>query len=152
VPCTWAFFSSNNHPNRINPKSPKVRRSSYLPNHSTNKPTKTRILSKQQAYLLLLGSIAVECTGASLSKRSRDIGSLALFAVACALNMTSMFGLNVVLSRIAVGTAYAAWGAIGTILVTTVGVVIFQEPWSLLKGLYLTMIATGVIGLNLSHS
>ncbi|GAX26768.1 hypothetical protein FisN_9Lh035 [Fistulifera solaris] len=133
-------------------KTPKVRLAFPLPVDSTHPPTKTRTLSKQQAYLLLLGSIAVECTGASLSKRSRDIGSLALFAVACFLNMTSMFGLNVVLSRIAVGTAYAAWGAIGTILVTSAGVLIFQEPWSLLKGLYLTMIATGVIGLNLSHS
>lgn len=87
-----------------------------------------------------------------MSKKSRDIGSLALFAVACALNMTSMCGLNVVLSKLAVGTAYAAWGAIGTILVTAVGVLVFREPWSLMKAVYLTMIATGVIGLNLSHS
>lgn len=158
-PTTAAFLNGGN--SIVNSRKPNDgRRSSYVPvNHSNAKhvpmipPKKTpAILSKQQAYFLLLCSIALECTGASLSKRSRDIGSLALFGFACTLNMTSMFGLNVVLSRIAVGTAYAAWGAIGTILVTAAGVLVFQEPWSLLKGVYLTMIATGVIGLNLSHS
>ena len=155
-----AFFNSNSIANHS--RKPHAHpTSSYLPVANNNPemnpsdiPPKAAaaVISKRNAYFLLLGSIALECTGASLSKRSRDIGSLALFGVACTLNMTSMFGLNVVLSRIAVGTAYAAWGAIGTILVTAAGVLVFHEPWSLLKGVYLTMIATGVIGLNLSHS
>lgn len=150
---TMDAFSLNNMARRVSPKRLVHRRPLEATNKDNNIPISVpAIISKQNAYLLLLASIALECTGASLSKRSRDIHSLGLFGVACALNMTSMIGLNVVLSRIAVGTAYAAWGAIGTILVTAVGVLVFHEPWNLIKAVYLAMIATGVIGLNLAHS
>lgn len=60
-----------------------------------------------------------------------------------------MIGFNISLARIDVSVAYALWGAIGTILVTTAGVLFFGESLDLIKVLCLAMIMSGVVGLNL---
>lgn len=60
-----------------------------------------------------------------------------------------MIGFNISLAKIDVSVAYALWGAIGTILVTTAGAVFFGETLDLFKVLCLAMIMSGVVGLNL---
>jgi small multidrug resistance pump len=60
-----------------------------------------------------------------------------------------MLGFNVALSKIEVGIAYAVWSALGTIVVTYIGIVCFHESFDLYKLLCLSLILAGVIGLNL---
>jgi len=61
----------------------------------------------------------------------------------------SMFGFNLSLAKIEVGIAYAVWSAIGTTIVTTVGIVVFRESCDLWKISCLVLILAGVVGLNL---
>ena len=62
---------------------------------------------------------------------------------------SSMTGFNISLSQINVGVAYAAWSALGTLLVTSMGILLFKESFSPFKLLCLSLIVFGVIGLNL---
>jgi hypothetical protein len=63
-----------------------------------------------------------------------------------------MLGFNLCLSQIEVGLAYAVWAALGTIVVTSVGIIFFHEHCSPVKLLCLTLIIAGVVGLNLLES
>ena len=60
-----------------------------------------------------------------------------------------MLGFFVALAKIEVGIAYACWSALGTLIVSTIGIVIFHEKADRVKLLCLAMIAAGVVGLNL---
>ena len=64
----------------------------------------------------------------------------------------SMVGFNISLAKIDVSVAYAVWSAVGTTLVTAVGFFWFGESLDLTKVLYLGMIVSGVVGLNLHSS
>jgi len=64
----------------------------------------------------------------------------------------SMGGMNIAMSMINVGLAYAIWSAFGTLIVTTVGVVFFGERLSILKVLCLVLMVAGVVGLNILDS
>jgi small multidrug resistance pump len=61
----------------------------------------------------------------------------------------SMVGFNISLAKIDVSVAYAIWSALGTTLVTAVGFFFFGESLDMTKILYLSMIVSGVVGLNL---
>ena len=62
-----------------------------------------------------------------------------------------MVGFNISLAKIDVSVAYAIWSALGTTLITAVGFFWFGESLDATKVLYLGMIVSGVVGLNL-HS
>jgi len=53
------------------------------------------------------------------------------------------------LARIEVGVAYAVWSALGSLIVSTVGIVFFNESCDAKKLTCLALIAVGVVGLNL---
>jgi multidrug transporter EmrE-like cation transporter len=86
-----------------------------------------------------------------------------LLLLACACGLTSplsdclfdfrfiysMSGFAISLAQIEVGIAYSLWGALGTLVVTTVGIVCFGESYDKHKLICLAMIMAGVIGLNL---
>jgi small multidrug resistance pump len=61
----------------------------------------------------------------------------------------SMLGFNIALSKIEVGIAYAVWSALGTLVVTYIGIACFGESFDLHKLLCLALIVVGVIGLNI---
>jgi small multidrug resistance pump len=50
-----------------------------------------------------------------------------------------------------VGTAYAAWSAVGTALITIIGVLVFKEAASPLKLSAIVMIVVGVVYLNVAN-
>jgi small multidrug resistance pump len=60
-----------------------------------------------------------------------------------------MGGINIALSQIEIGIAYAVWSALGTLVVTGVGIFVFKESCSPAKILCLSLIIVGVVGLNL---
>jgi drug/metabolite transporter (DMT)-like permease len=63
-----------------------------------------------------------------------------------------MLGFNLCLSQIEVGVAYAVWAALGTMVVTSVGIIFFHENCSPVKLFCLALIIAGVVGLNLLES
>lgn len=62
----------------------------------------------------------------------------------------SFFPTAMALRRLEVGMAYAVWSAVGTALVTLIGMVLFNEQMSLAKVAALGLIIFGVVMLNLS--
>ena len=62
----------------------------------------------------------------------------------------SFFPTAMALRRLEVGMAYAVWSAVGTALITLIGMVLFNEQMSLAKMAALGVIIFGVVMLNLS--
>ena len=53
------------------------------------------------------------------------------------------------LAKLDVGVAYAVWAAMGTIIVTTAGILFFQETCDPFKLISILFVVIGVVGLNL---
>jgi small multidrug resistance pump len=62
----------------------------------------------------------------------------------------SFFPAAMALRRLDVGMAYAVWSAVGTTLVTLIGIVLFKEQMSMVKIAALGVIVFGVVMLNLT--
>lgn len=60
-------------------------------------------------------------------------------------------GFNMCLAKIEVGIAYAIWSAMGTLIISCVGIVFFGESCDAAKLTCLFLIVTGVVGLNLRN-
>jgi quaternary ammonium compound-resistance protein SugE len=71
-----------------------------------------------------------------------------VFAVAL---IASMAGLAYAMRDLPVGTAYAVWVGIGAVLTVVYAMATGDEPASLLKVVFLTVIIGGVVGLKLVH-
>lgn len=58
--------------------------------------------------------------------------------------------LGIAMKSLPVGTAYAVWVGIGAIGTAVIGIVLFDEPATLLRLLSLLLIFAGIVGLKLS--
>jgi quaternary ammonium compound-resistance protein SugE len=103
------------------------------------------------SWLVLVLSGVLEAVWATALSRSegfsRPVPSV-VFAVAL---IASMGGLAYAMRELPVGTAYAVWVGIGSVLTVVYAMATGQEPASTLKIVFLTMIVGGVIGLKLTH-
>lgn len=61
---------------------------------------------------------------------------------------TSIFSLVLGLKYWELGRAYAIWSGMGTFLAFAVGILFFHEPLTLVKGLSVSLIIIGVMGLR----
>ena len=71
-------------------------------------------------------------------------------AIMGVLYAISFVPLAIALKKMDVGIAYAVWSAVGTAMVTVVGVFLFKESVSALKVFSIVLIIAGVVSLNLS--
>lgn len=62
----------------------------------------------------------------------------------------SFTSLNYALTSIKVGVAYAIWSGAGIILISFIGALFFEEKLTLSSLLWIAVILTGIIGLNIS--
>lgn len=62
----------------------------------------------------------------------------------------SILFLSLALRNIPLGTAYAVWTGIGAAGVAILGIILFSEPLTLLRIIFLVLIIFGIIGLKLS--
>lgn len=60
----------------------------------------------------------------------------------------SMLLLARAVQSLPIGTAYAVWTGIGAVGAATLGVVLFDEPSSIARVGFITLIVVGVVGLN----
>ena len=72
-------------------------------------------------------------------------------ATAAAL-VASMALLGVALRTLPLGTAYAVWTGIGTIGTAILGIVLFEEPASVMRLVCIALIVAGIVGLKLASS
>lgn len=64
----------------------------------------------------------------------------------------SMLLLGRAAQTLPIGTAYAVWVGIGVVGATIGGVVLFDEPITLGRALFLAMLVVAIVGLKLSSS
>src|SRR5579872_3236116 len=62
----------------------------------------------------------------------------------------SFVALTFAMKYIELSVVYAVWSGVGTILVTAVGILHFNESMSFKKAFYLLLIIIGVIGIHIS--
>jgi small multidrug resistance pump len=59
--------------------------------------------------------------------------------------------LTLSLRKLEVSIVYAVWAGLGTILISSIGVVWFRESFTVVKFISIFLIIVGVIGLNLGE-
>ena len=64
--------------------------------------------------------------------------------------VVSMLLLARAVQSLPIGTAYAVWTGIGAVGAATLGVLLFDEPSSVARIGFISLIVVGVIGLNLT--
>jgi len=97
-------------------------------------------------YLLFAGVLEVAfTTSLKYAEGFTNLAPSLIFAVAYA---ASAWFLAKSIQTIPLGTAYAVWTGIGVIGTAMVGVMVFGEPATALRLLFLGFILAGVIGLK----
>jgi quaternary ammonium compound-resistance protein SugE len=66
--------------------------------------------------------------------------------------ITSFYFLALALKSLPLGNAYAIWTGIGTVGTAALGILLFKEPVSMSRMLFIGLIITGIIGLKISSS
>ncbi len=108
-------------------------------------------------WLILFLAIAFEVGGTLTLKFTEGMTRLWPTVLMFAMYLCSLYGLSVVTSeapasiiRIPVGTAYAVWSGVGTLMVAVIGAIWFKEHVTLLRGASTLLIVIGVAGLYLT--
>ena len=65
-----------------------------------------------------------------------------------AVSIASMALLSLAVTKLPIGTAYAVWTGIGVIGTFVFGILLFQEPISVSRFVFVAMILSGILGLR----
>ena len=107
-------------------------------------------LSLLSAMAFLGLAISLEVAGTLSMKFSQGFSQLYPSLLMIVFYASSLCALNMALTRISVGSAYAIWSGVGTAVIAIIGVIFFKEEISVIKVMSILLIIFGVIGLNLS--
>ncbi|HIU73186.1 MAG TPA: quaternary ammonium compound efflux SMR transporter SugE [Candidatus Aphodousia faecipullorum] len=100
------------------------------------------------AWITLFIAGLFEVAWAISLKHSHGFTQFIPSVITLALMMVSFFLLAHSLKTLPVGTAYAVWTGIGIIGTTILGIVLFGEPASALRILFICLILVGIVGLK----
>lgn len=103
-------------------------------------------------WLVLAAAIALEVSGTVCMKLSEGFTRFLPSVLIFVFYIASFAALTLALRKIDVGVAYAIWAGAGTALIATIGIIYFNEPFSVLKVMSVLLIIAGVIGLNLGEA
>ncbi len=103
------------------------------------------------AWIVLVVSGVLEAVWATALGKTEGFSKwppTVLFVVAL---VASMGGLAYAMRDLPVGTAYSVWVGIGAVLTVVYAMATGEEPVTIGKLVFLTMIISGVVGLKLAH-
>jgi small multidrug resistance pump len=103
-------------------------------------------------WLVLFFAIVFEVAGTLTLKFTEGMTRLWPTVLMFAFYLVSLFGLSVAVSKIPVGTAYAVWSGVGTLMVAVLGVFWLKEEVTVLRSASMLLIVIGVAGLYLTGS
>ena len=66
--------------------------------------------------------------------------------------VASFVFLSMATKHLPIGTAYAVWTGIGAVGTVVLGILLFHEPASVLRILFLILIVVGIIGLKVTSA
>lgn len=99
---------------------------------------------------LLFLAIITEVCGTTSVKLAHGFTRLAPSVLIFVFYGISLAASSVALKKIEISLAYAMWSGLGTVLIVSIGVMVFKEPLSAMKTFYIAVIMAGVAGLNMS--
>ncbi|RKT82669.1 quaternary ammonium compound-resistance protein SugE [Saccharopolyspora antimicrobica] len=108
--------------------------------------------SRTRAWLMLLLAGVFEIGYALAVGGSQGFTVLSYSVVAVVFFLLTLFALSLALRTIDVGIGYAVWAGIGAVGAALLGPVFFDETFTPVKALWLTVIIAGVVWLKLSDS
>lgn len=106
--------------------------------------------SKSRSWAILMVSILCDTASAALMKTAQTESSKWKLMLSFFGFFLSLSGFALSLKAIDVSVAYGVWSAVGTALVSVLGVALFGENLNATKVFCLLMIVLGVVGLELS--
>ncbi|MFD3259724.1 multidrug efflux SMR transporter [Paenibacillus lentus] len=104
------------------------------------------------AYVWLAIAIVFEVIGTTSMKMSEGFTRLWPSIGMAVFYVISFSSLSMSLKSLNVGTTYAIWSGLGTVLIVIVGMFLFKEQMTWFKAICLMLIIAGVIGLNLAEA
>jgi small multidrug resistance pump len=102
-------------------------------------------------WIWLFAAILLEVSATVFLKLSNGFSKLVPTLIMALLYGISFFPLAIALKKMDVSVAYAVWSAVGTALVTIVGMFLFHEKVSLVRVGGIALIILGVVALNLTE-
>jgi len=102
-------------------------------------------------WIWLFVAILLEVSATVFMKLSDGFSKLIPTLMMGLLYGISFFPLAIALKKMEVSVAYAVWSAVGTALVTMIGIFLFKETMSLMKVFAIALIILGVVTLNITE-
>lgn len=102
-------------------------------------------------WIWLFVAILLEVAATVFLKLSNGFSKLVPTLIMALLYGVSFFPLAIALKKMDVSVAYAVWSAVGTAMVTIMGMFLFHERISLVKVGGIALIILGVVALNLTE-
>ncbi|PST19538.1 QacE family quaternary ammonium compound efflux SMR transporter [Rhizobium sp. JAB6] len=106
-------------------------------------------MANASVYAMLLVAIVLEVIGTTALQMSQQFTRLGPTVVLVVCYAAAFYCLSITLRVIPVGIAYAIWSALGIVLISVVGVVLFRQKLDLAAILGLALIIAGVLVVNL---
>jgi small multidrug resistance pump len=100
-------------------------------------------------WLTLAIAIIAEVIGTSALRASEGFTKVVPSILVVAGYSVAFYFLSLTLKNIPVGIAYAIWSGVGTVLITIVGVVVFNQRLDVPAIVGLSLILIGVLVINL---
>lgn len=109
-------------------------------------------MSNTVAWILLSVAACFEVAWAGTMKLTEGFTRLWPSIINLLCMAGSVYLIETAAKVLPVGTAYAVWTGIGAVGAVIIGILLYKEPVSALRLLFLFMIIAGIIGLNITSN
>ena len=100
-------------------------------------------------YLFLAAAIIFEIIGTSFLKKTEQFTKLVPSLIFIIALVSSFYMLTFALKGIPIGIAYAIWSAVGIVVISLIGLIVYKESLDLPAILGIGFIIVGVVIINL---
>lgn len=101
------------------------------------------------AWILVFVAGAFEIAWAGTLKLTFGYTKLLPSLMNLAFMAGSVLCISTAVKSLPIGTAYAVWTGIGAIGAVLIGIIVYKDPVTFLRILFLSFIVVGIVGLNL---
>lgn len=107
-------------------------------------------MSTANAWIILAIAGILEVGWAIGLKYTEGFSKLTPSVLTILAMVVSMYLLGKAANVLPIGTAYGVWVGIGTVGASILGIILFKEPASVAKIIFLLMLVTSIVGLKLT--
>ena len=100
-------------------------------------------------WIYLIIAILTEVVGTTMMKVSQGLTRLVPAVLMFVMYAISFVFMALALKKLEVSTAYAIWSGLGTAVIAAIGILWFQESFSIPKLVGIVLVIGGVILLNI---